>query len=649
MIYKISLYIINKYCTFAQKITYMKKVPAILSILLFSSILYGQQDRIQTDSVVSKTIEEVVATGTRTMEDSRLLPLTVNIVTEEKLNETHTPNILPTLIEQVPGMFVTSRGVLGYGVSTGGSGGIKIRGIGSSPNTDVLVLIDGLPQYAGLYGHPISDAYQTYMAERVEVVRGPGTMLYGSNAMGGVINITTRNLRKDTLMSNVHLRGGSYYTLDAGLGTEFRKGKFNTAIGANYSRTNGHRDNMRFSETNAFVRLGYDFTQNWSVNLTGNYVYFNSQNPGTVTAPILESNFKITRGMAALSLVNNYDKVNGAIRVYYNGGNHHINEGHQAEAAAPLTEYHHKDFMMGVSAYETVKFFRGNNTTFGFDYQHFGGHAWNQAIADGTQTDLANKKEYELAAYFDFRQRVTSWFSLDAGVRFDWHSRCGFEYAPQGGFSFMLPYDIQLKLLASRGFRNPTIREMYMYKPQNAELKAVSMWNYEFSYRQHFSENNITLGLNAFYLHAQNNIETRMIDGTPKNVNTGEMKNAGAEAEFMVEIVKGLNLNANYSYLFMKYPTIAAPEHKLNLSLNYHHERFAVGTSLQAIFGLYKQVGENPLKEDFVLWNAHASYRIWKGLWAQLRAENLLAQEYEINLGFPLPKTTIIGGLEWKF
>lgn len=627
----------------------MKRYFVLTSILLTCSLIYAQQDNRQTDSIVNKTIDEVVATGSRNMVDSRLLPLSVNVVGEDKLNETHTPNVLPTLMEQVPGMFVTSRGVLGYGVSTGGSGGIKIRGIGGSPNTDVLVLIDGLPQYAGLYGHPISDAYQTYMAERVEVIRGPGTLLYGSNAMGGVINISTRNIKKDTIMSNVHLRGGSYYTLDGGFGTDLRKGAFTTSVGLNYTRTDGHRDNMRFGETNAFVRLGYDITKNWSMNLTGNYAYFRSQNPGMVSAPIFESDFKVHRGMAALSAVNNYDKVNGAIRVYYNGGNHIINEGHKAEEEAPATEYHHKDFMAGLSAYETVEFFRGNNTTFGFDYQHFGGHAWNQVIADATENTLAKKAEYELAGYFDFRQRVTSWFVLDAGVRLDWHSRCGFEYAPQGGVSFLLPKDIELKLLASRGFRNPTIREMYMYPPQNAELKAVSLWNYEFSYRQHLLQNKMNIGLNAFYLHAQNNIETRMIDGSPKNVNTGEMKNAGAEAELSVEIVKGLTVNANYSYLYMKYPTTAAPEHKLFLSVNYHHEKFAVGTSVQGIIGLYKQVGENPLKENFVLWNAHASYHIWRGLWAQLRAENLLAQEYEINLGFPLPKTTVIGGLEWKF
>lgn len=58
----------------------------------------------------------------------------------------------------MPGLFVTTRGVLGYGLSTGAAGAIKMRGIGGM--ADMLVLIDGLPQYAGLYGHPLADTYR---------------------------------------------------------------------------------------------------------------------------------------------------------------------------------------------------------------------------------------------------------------------------------------------------------------------------------------------------------------------------------------------------------------------------------------------------------------------------------------------------------
>ena len=72
--------------------------------------------------------------------------------------------MLPLLTEQVPGLFTTSRGIMGYGVSTGAAGGMSLRGIGGSPTAGLLVLIDGHPQYMGLMGHPIADAYQSMLA-----------------------------------------------------------------------------------------------------------------------------------------------------------------------------------------------------------------------------------------------------------------------------------------------------------------------------------------------------------------------------------------------------------------------------------------------------------------------------------------------------
>ena len=109
------------------------------------------------------TLQNVVVTGTKSATDVRHLPLTVTVVGNERLNEQFRGSVLPTVMEQTPGLFTTSRGVMGYGVSTGAAGSMKIRGIGSG--AELLVLIDGQPQYAGLMGHPIPDAYQTMMAE----------------------------------------------------------------------------------------------------------------------------------------------------------------------------------------------------------------------------------------------------------------------------------------------------------------------------------------------------------------------------------------------------------------------------------------------------------------------------------------------------
>ena len=144
-----------------------------------------------TDSIYGGNLNEIVVTGTRSLTDVRHLPMTVTTLGRDLLTKENRMSLLPTLTEQVPGLFITSRSMMGYGVSGGAAGGINMRGISGGAG-QLLVLIDGHPQYQGVYGHPISDSYQTLMAERVEVLRGPASVLYGSNAMGGVTNIVTR-------------------------------------------------------------------------------------------------------------------------------------------------------------------------------------------------------------------------------------------------------------------------------------------------------------------------------------------------------------------------------------------------------------------------------------------------------------------------
>ena len=121
----------------------------------------------------SLSINDIVVTGTRNQTDIRYLPLTISTVNRSQIENRYEQSLLPLLTEQVPGLFVTERGIMGYGLSTGSAGGIKIRGIGGSPTTDVLILIDGHPQFMGLMGHSLADTYLSQFADRVEIVRGP--------------------------------------------------------------------------------------------------------------------------------------------------------------------------------------------------------------------------------------------------------------------------------------------------------------------------------------------------------------------------------------------------------------------------------------------------------------------------------------------
>lgn len=167
----------------------------------------------------------------------------------------------PLLTEQIPGLFVTSRGIMGYGVSNGAAGSISLRGLSGS-SARLMVMIDGHPQYAGIFGHPIADAYQSFLAERVEVLRGPASVLYGSNAMGGVVNIVTRKMQEDGFNTSLHTGYGSYNTLETELTNRIRKGGFSSVLSGSYNRTDGHRPDMGFEQYGGYAKLGYEISRN---------------------------------------------------------------------------------------------------------------------------------------------------------------------------------------------------------------------------------------------------------------------------------------------------------------------------------------------------------------------------------------------------
>ena len=597
----------------------------------------------------SLSLQEVVVTGTRNAVDVRHLPMTVTVVTRDKLVEQHQPSVLPTVMQQVPGLMVTSRSMMGYGVSTGAAGGINLRGTTGGAG-QMLVLIDGHPQYNGVYGHPISDSYQTLMAERVEVLRGPASVLYGSNAMGGVLNIVTRSfpIGHDRVETNVNLGAGSYGTIQADVSNQVRSGRFSSTVSAQYGRTDNHRPHMGFEQYGGYMKLGYDFTSHWNAYLDADLIHFNSSYPGAVTSPIYGADQWITRGVVSAALENHYERTSGALSVYSNFGRHKIDDG-SANADQPTQRYFRsKDALTGISWYQSARLFEGNRLTAGIDYQHIYGHAYYTSKQTGEVLDTPNKqsgKSYrnEIAGYVDFRQDIASWLTVDAGLRVDHHSVTGTEWIPQAGVVVRPLTTGEVKAMVSKGFRNPTMREMYLYPPSNEELEPERLWNYELSWRHRLGA--FSYGANLYYIKGDNMIQTV----ERKNVNTGEIENYGVELEAAYRLNSHWSLNTNHSLLHMENPVIAAPTYKGFVGADYRCKRLTVNTALQYISGLYTAVGQAEQKEDFCLLSISATYAVAKGLSLWVRGENLLAQRYEINLGYPMPRATFMGGISWRF
>ena len=623
----------------------MKKMISLAIVALTATVAQAQ-------TADSLALQEVVVTGTRNAVDVRHLPMTVTVINRENLTEQHQTSILPTVMQQVPGLFVTSRSMIGYGVSTGAAGGINLRGV-SGGTGQLMVLVDGHPQYQGIYGHPLSDSYQTMMADRVEVLRGPASVLYGSNAMGGVINIVTRRpAYSQGTSTQANIAVGSYGTIQAEATNQLRSGKFSSTVAAQYGRTDNHRANMGFEQYGGYLKLSYDINENWSASLSGNVTHWNASNPGATTQLKLENDQYITRGEVSIALTNNYGWTSGALSAYSNFGRHKINDGYNAEGGKPQTDlFRSKDAVSGISLYQSAQLFAGNRTTVGVDYQHIYGRAYYTNRETGevvtTQQRLmqsCHSHANGIAGYVDFRQDLTDWLTVDAGLRYDHHSIAGGEWIPQAGVVVRPVATGEVKAMVSKGFRRANPKEMFLYKSANENLEPERLWNYELSWR-HRLNGGISYGANLFYIKADNLIQTINM----QNVNTGEIENWGIELEAKYPVCASFNINANASYLHMKEKIVAAPEATGYLGVDYRKDKWLATLGVQYINHLYTEVGDNETKENFCLVNASVTYAATKALSIWARGENLLAQSYEINLGYPMPRATFMGGVSVNF
>lgn len=618
---------------------------SLLSVFVFAvgvgvpAYADSSADQIVADTTIHAG--QVVVTGSRVQSTTNNLPMSVSVVTEQQLENRMEQSVLPLLVERVPSLMITSRSVMGYGASTGAAGAMTMRGVGGN-GSQMLMLIDGHPQFMGLFSHPLADTYQTLMAERVEVVRGPASVLYGSNAMGGVINVLTRQQKEDGVNTRVRAMYGSHNTLSTEAVNTTRFGKFSSVLSFGYNRSDGHRDNMNFEQYSGYGKVGYDFLPNWKSFADFNLSKTYSSNPGAVTAPMFDNDMDILRGIASLSLQNEYERTSGALKLFYNYGDHFINDGYREGGTPRDSRFNSDDWMLGVTAFQNYSFFKGNQTTAGFDFQRYGGHAWNSYVNGNPKQDITKEYVSDLAGYVNFQQLLWDKLTVNAGVRFDHHSVAGNEWIPQFGLSYQAARNTTLKGIVSKGYRNPNIRELYMFGPRNPDLEPESLMSYELAVNQYLFDRSLRLELNFYYIKGKNTIILVPSNNGPGQwMNTGKIENYGLEFSADYRILPNLGVNANYSYLHMKNDVPASPEHKLYAGVDYSFRKWVFSTGLQYVHGLILDDG----KESFSLWNARVSYKATRWLDVFVRGENLLDHKYQMYTGYPMPGATVFGGV----
>ena len=601
---------------------------------------------------------EVVVTGSNQATSRNLLPYTVSIVNSRQLEATGKTQLLSALSGEVPSLFVSQRNIFGFGVSNGGSGGIKIRGVGGSPTNAILMMVDGQPQFAGLYSHPVADFYETEYVDHVEVLRGPGSVLYGSNAMGGVINVITKQARQDGVHTTLSSQYGSYNTWQSSLTNMVRKGKFSSLVSLGYDRTDGLQDHFDFKQASLYAKLGYDVAKNWSLFADYSLMNFIGNDPIYAKLRNAESNDiyhqNVTRGEASVTLSNQYaaSATNGAVRIYYSYGNHYIDDPNH---------FHSLDDRFGILAYQNFSPWKMATATVGFDFNTYtgkipmsGGHAYGDGSRPAQMQTIDRKSITEYSPYITLQQALFKGIlTLNGGLRMANSDRFGSHWLPQVGFAVHPGDDWTLKASLAKGYRNPSFREMYLYAVANPDLNPESMMNYEATIAKHFSRY-LSMDVTAYFSEGSNLIQTASVptaEGgtTNRNMNTGSFINKGIEVSAQSHPLDVLSLRASYSFMHTSLSNLtAAPKNQYFLGIGWQALKWlSVDAELKGVGGLY--VADNVERQNYALLGLRLTYKPVKFLDIFAHFDNIANAKYQINYGYEMPGFTAMGGVKVKF
>lgn len=609
-----------------------------------------------------------------------LMTQSIDRISPYEIEKKETSSILPVLKSNVPGLYINSQGVAGYGVASGASGNITMRGFSGSAGR-ILILIDGHPQYAPIYGHPMADTYTSDNIEKVEVIHGAASFLYGSNAMGGAINFITKNVEDEGNTFKARTKIGSYGTTNIMVSDGYKRKRTMVFTSGNYEHSNGYRDNSEFNSLSGFAKVGYALNKHWNLTANANISHFDIEMPGSVSAPLNDCEANITRGIYSVSLDNVYFKYEdngflahlkrktfGTTDIYYNWGRHQINEGFKEGEKPQEYFFHSTDYMGGVNMKQS--FFISKTATEligGFNLKLYGGNAYRNPVTEIYADHLSFS---ETAGYILANQRlfITDLkenrlkMNLESGLRAENHSLYGTILIPLAGITLNSISKAgtvrfkNVKLLYSKGFRTPNMRELYMYAAANANLLPEHCHNFESSFEYYkifklFDNDVFSAKLNLYHTIGDNIVQTVMVDGKPKNQNVGEFKNTGVEFS-MSRSIKVLTINGNYSYVYMEKPIVGSPRQKIGIDAEYHTQLFDVtkctfSVGAQYIDKLYLAVGTEEKTKSFALLNAKISGTpYWKLLSVFVQGDFALCKgDYETMLGYPLPKFTCSAGL----
>ena len=603
----------------------------VFSIPVFATSLYAED----------VDLERIVITPSGVAESYGSLSRKVDLITSKDIENTGATNIEELLTG------LTSVNISNYG-GPGATKTIRMRG---STAAGVLVLLDGRPVNNPRDGETELSSIPLDDIERIEVMHGPGSHIYGSQAMGGVVNIITKNPPIEGQRIKFSSSFGTFRTYDERLSYGARIRDLGVSFNAGYQSSEGFRDNSEFTSKDWNAKFIYNLNDQNGLEFRPSFYVSKLGTPGSIVNPDLDDKQGSLKNSLDFKWSFTPDELTEVSTRFYKNYNRleFIEDSAGSIWDTALDKSIHTTKVYGVELQGARQLFENCDLIGGLNY-----------VKNLNDSTTSAKHEYIVrAGYLQAEMEVFDNFEAGCGLRMDDYSNFGQKYNPSAQLSYRFGDDLKLHTLFSRSFRAPTFNDLYWpdqgWARGNPDLEPEEGATGEFgvSYRV---RKNLNLDLTYYrskYTKLINWAENNSGVWVPTNVDSAGID--GIEFESGLFFMDNFQLNLGYTFLRAKDRNthnflIYQPEHKVDAALKFNDFCGLIVELKGQFTGQRYHDAANDIKvKQFFLWDLYLSKDIRKGVTCYVKFDNMLVRHYQVIRDYPMPGFSATGGFRLDF
>ena len=571
------------------------------------------------------SLDAIVVTANRTPEKQLDANANVSVVTAKEIEQKHYSDVTDAL-KNVPGVIISNYSASGQNYN---SNSFYING-----SNNIVVMVDGVRKnYNGMASSVanLGELVAMDSIDRIEVLKGSASTLYGSDAQGGVINIVTKKAKENGIHTTLRTSFGDNDKEKYTLYNEGKEGQFFWSVEAGKELQGNYKDGWGKKVTNQLnaehynVKLGYDLGNDSDIVL--NYSKYKSD----YTRPDRGSNDAAAdKGKKDNDSINlQYkaklnDRLTNQFSIYRNKTS--FNDNYNMAGSG-----YNWDMEMKTTGISDQLTYTLNNQTI------IGGFDWYKDEIPYYKADdaLTGTSVNNTAFYIQDKINLTDQWNITPGVRVDHHSQFGTHTSPSLSIGFKQNEQTNYYVNYKSFFVAPNLYQLYEgYGTGNKDLKPQEGNTIEFGINHQFSDT-LTGNFNVFHTHAKNLIQYNMSTWTYENTDKADVN--GFSLNLNKEFSQHWNASIGYSYLHMSAKEGqninndgVLPESTLNINVGYQADRFNANLSGRGIMNRYGRAQYPEMRNyaNYWVWDLAANYQFTKGATLFAKVNNIFDQFY---------------------